>query len=456
MTLPTFCVTSIEHISPHQGRLQLRCNFIRRFLLGTFLIALVPVRVFAHASLVSSVPAAGSTVSQPPAEIRLLFSERIEVAMCRAMLVQGKSSTMLEVRADPQNAKGLIADLAPVQAGNVEIMWHVLSVDGHAISGTLHFIVGAAPLHLDTIQKSSAPEKEPEPSRSALTWFAMLLRGIGMTALMGFAGLLMFASASAQAGGTQHSSLAGKLVATASLALLAHFICWALISTSGLPGAHVTDVLQTSAGKVEGGRTLLAVLALASWLARKQRLSLLLAGAGVFSGAFAGHAAAIHPAVSISFKLIHLAAASVWVGGLIWILLLDVNSSEVFRVQVERVSNAAGWCAALVLVSGIVQAGIILSWDTGSLTTGYAAVAGLKVLGIIVLMGLGAINRFRLIPALGIAGFAQKLHSTVSREVSIMILVALLGGVLSYLSPPESRPTAAQPRQSTAPSPVRA
>lgn len=385
-----------------------------------------------------------------------MFSERIEVAMCRAMLVQGKSSTMLQVRADPNSTKGLIADVPPLPAGNVEIVWHVLSVDGHAISGTLHFVVGSAPPLVDTNKIPPALEAEPKSFGSTLTWFAMLLRGVGMTALMGFAGLLMFASASAQTGVTQHSSLAGKLVVTATGALLAHFICWALISTSGLPGAHVSDVLQTSAGKVEGARSLLASFAAATWFAQKRPFSFLLAGAGVLSGAFAGHAAAIHPAASISFKLIHLAAASVWLGGLIWILLLDPTSSELFRVQVERVSNAAGWCAALVLASGIVQSGIVLSWDTGSLSSAYGAVAGLKVLGIIALMALGALNRFRLIPALGIAGHAQRLHSTVGREVSIMILVALLGGVLSYLSPPESQPDVAQPRQSTVPSPVRA
>jgi putative copper export protein len=362
---------------------------------------------------------------------------------------------MLQVRADPSNAKGLIADLSPVAAGNVEIMWHVLSVDGHAISGTLHFVVvGAAPLLVDTSEKKVTPKEQAEPSRPTLTWLAMVLRGLGMSSLMAFAGLLMFASAST-GGATQHSSLAGKLVATAFVALLGHFMCWALVSTSGLPGAQAMDVLRTSTGKVEAGRTLLAVLALAAWFARKPRLSLVLAGAGVLSGAFAGHAAAIQPVFSISSKLLHLAAASVWFGGLIWILLLDTNNSAVFRVQVERVSNAAGWCAVLVLVSGIVQAGIVLSWDTGSLTSTYAIVAGLKLLGVVVLMGLGAINRFRLLPALGIVGFSQKLQSTVGREVGVMILVALLGGVLAYVSPPVSRHTVAQPYQSTAPSPVR-
>ena len=56
------------------------------------------------------------------------------------------------------------------------------------------------------------------------------------------------------------------------------------------------------------------------------------------------------------------------------------------------------------------------------------------------LVAFGAYNRYRLLPALSVGSdptaARAALRTTVRREVGVMTLVILLGGLLSYVSPP--------------------
>ena len=440
MTLPTFSVTSTDHISPDRIRDYTSRTFVKRIALGVLLLALIPGSAFGHASLVSSTPAAGSTLSKSPDHLHLVFSEPIEISVSRAVLVNGTSEINLHVRADPQNVNALFANMDSLSAGNYEIKWQVLSADGHRVSGTLRFSVGAVQRVPDTTsQKSASTAAVIPPANQGVTRIAMLFRGIGMSALMAFAGMLFFVARAGKNEVTGYFSLATTICAMAAVALFVHFVCWAYLSNNGLERNGLADVIQTSSGKREAARTMFALLALWGWwLARRPVLALVFASLGVLSAAFIGHAAAIDPAASIAFKLIHLGAATIWMGGLAWLLILDRESTEILQREAGKVSTAAGWCVLLVLISGVVQAGIILSWNPSVLTSSYAVVAGLKLLGLGILAIFGAVNRFRILPALGIVNAADKLQASVRREVTVMIIVVLLGGVLSYISPPET------------------
>jgi putative copper export protein len=77
---------------------------------------------------------------------------------------------------------------------------------------------------------------------------------------------------------------------------------------------------------------------------------MVLASGALVASAFIGHAAAINPLLSISSKVAHLAAGAVWLGGLLWLLILDRDREESYSREARRVSNAAGLCALFVLL----------------------------------------------------------------------------------------------------------
>jgi copper transport protein len=426
----------------------LRRNF-RQFALSLFFVVLAPSAAHAHGSLISSVPANKSVTAKSPSQVHLVFSEPIESSMSRLILVTAEGSRALTAIQDPRNVNALVAGLDSLGDGNYELRWQILSADGHAVSGTIQFGVGDTSARHPSAIVAAEPDMHESgmemAAHTASTRLGMFFRGFGMTALMALSGLLLFASRAETGSARNHSRLIATLAALASACFIIHLFLWCWQASSGLGDFDLAEILATSAGRRECIRTLLALLALwAWWLARRPALTLLFALAGVLSGAFIGHAAATAPVISISFKAIHLLAGSVWLGGLAWILLLERDRSS-FRDETEKVSQAAVWCALVIVVTGIVQAGIILSWRTAALTSPYALVAALKLFGSAVLIAMGAVNRFRMLPALDMAFSQRNLQRIVRHEIRIMVVVAMLGGVLSYLSPPElSRQSSAE------------
>jgi copper transport protein len=346
---------------------------------------------------------------------------------------EGAGGVALPVAMDPHDVHAIIASLNPLPAGSYMLKWDVLSADGHAVSGTLHFTVTDSTAKV--FGAAEAMHENPTtPVSEWHVWLAMLVRGIGMTALMGFAGLLFFLRRQRTDASSAHSA-ATVLGAVAVASFILHFFVW--ISSMPLGDTGIMKVFYTSSGRRESIRVDFASLAMWGWwLARRPGFALAMAFAGLMASAFIGHAAAIDPAISITFKAIHLVAGAIWLGGLVWLVSMKGNAVESFAREANRVSNAAGICALLVLGSGLIQTAVMLSWSVSALTSSYALVAALKLLGVIILLGMGAFNRYKLLPALDAGIAAPDLQGVVRREIALMVIVAMLGGVLAYLSPP--------------------
>jgi len=95
----------------------------------------------AHAHLVTSTPAVGASVIAP-AELRLTFSEGVELAFSSVELIgpNGPMSGALELAGGDKT--GLVLHLKPPLApGDYKVHWHVVSVDTHRTEGTFGFTV---------------------------------------------------------------------------------------------------------------------------------------------------------------------------------------------------------------------------------------------------------------------------------------------------------------------------
>ena len=62
-----------------------------------------------------------------------------------------------------------------------------------------------------------------------------------------------------------------------------------------------------------------------------------------------------------------------------------------------------------------------------------------KIAGLIALVAFGAHHRYRVMPKLTDSGDCIRMTHSVKREVVVMAVVVLLGGLLAYIPPPSER-----------------
>ena len=97
----------------------------------------------AHAFLDRANPSVGSTVHQPPAEVRLQFTEAIEAALSTARVedAAGQIVSIGSARPDASDRKVLVVPVGALPPGRYKVVWRVLSVDTHVTSGDFRFTV---------------------------------------------------------------------------------------------------------------------------------------------------------------------------------------------------------------------------------------------------------------------------------------------------------------------------
>ena len=105
--------------------------------------ALSATTAFAHAQLEKATPAVGSAVS-PPSEIRLEFSEGVELKFTKVTLIGpgGAAAPLGPAATASGNQAVLIVPISkPLSAGVYTVHWQAVSVDSHHTQGTFEFTV---------------------------------------------------------------------------------------------------------------------------------------------------------------------------------------------------------------------------------------------------------------------------------------------------------------------------
>jgi len=150
---------------------------------------------------------------------------------------------------------------------------------------------------------------------------------------------------------------------------------------------------------------------------------------------------------------VHLFAAALWVGGLVGLTLAFRSSADTTRLtaMVRRFSNAALVAVGVVTLTGVVMAWIVLP-AIGELTsTGYGLALVLKVVLVTAAIGLGAFNRWLLVPVVAgadrpgrAAGAAtalrperaqRRLSRIALAELAVLVAVVATAAVLVTRSP---------------------
>ena len=136
-------------------------------------------------------------------------------------------------------------------------------------------------------------------------------------------------------------------------------------------------------------------------------------------------------------RALHLVAIAVWLGGLLWLLSLDRSSVAAVGVEAQRVSSAAMFAVIAVTFSGIVQTKFFIGEWADLVRSTYGYVALLKLAGLGVLVLFGAYHRYRVMPRLAEAGVVDDFARSLRKEVLVISVVILVGGLLAYIPPPQ-------------------
>ncbi|HUL86417.1 MAG TPA: copper resistance protein CopC [Actinomycetota bacterium] len=418
--------------------------------LGTILAIVLTVlgagTASAHANLISSVPADGATVPTAPAQITMNFTEPPDPTLS-VVDVLGAGGNVLPGVGKPtlQPPKTLTVSLpSKLPDGVYTVSWRVASsTDGHVTAGSFAFGIGASTT-VTPVGSSSSSAYGPTPlsvgAKTALYVGLMLLVAVAVVGLGAFGG---------DPTSLRIVGLIGAGVALVGAAGL-------LVAEQRAVGVPMNQLLRTATGRpyVWLLIVVLASDALAVVGAAKDRWRRVFWGAGA-AAALAmwirsanGHAAAAPtPIAQELLQWLHFLAAGVWAGGLLLLVLLLLEEARAGRTaDVEPPVRAATRFSsiALIAVGFVVVTGGLRAVDElgglGKVLDGLRTTYGWTLLAksalVLVVIALGALNRYRSIPKL--SSDPRPLRRVATIEVSTALVILILTGVLTGLDPPAS------------------
>ena len=470
-----------------------------RILLAALAVALAAAGpAQAHALLEGTSPERGAVAEQAPGQVVLRFSEPVEIAFgaMRVFAADGSEVQQGEpfhpTRRDDEVAVRLRDD---VEDGGYTVTYRVVSADSHPVNGGFVFSVGdeaASPgaSVADLLgDQGSGPVTSVAFTVARAVEYGAIALGIGVLAIL----LLVWqpalrATAGADEGWREAASAfarrartlllaaagAGALAALAALALQAA-TAEATSLWSALGG--VREVLGTRFGVVWGLGVLVWVLVGLGAALRPQAVPVLrpatvgaagsaLPGPGAWTWALVvpmlalallpglgGHAGVQDPvAVLLPANVLHVLAAGAWIGGLAVLVaalpaatraLEPGDRTRLLSAALGRFSGLALFSVALLLLGGVVQSLLELGAVDDLWGTPFGRAIAIKAALVVVLLGLGALNRRRTLPRLQRAaqqgaspgGAGVLLRRTLRAEVALGVAALAVTGALAGYPP---------------------
>ena len=386
----------------------------------------LPETAWAHARLLNTVPRDGAVLRNAPNRVLVRFADDVRSTSGIEAIRNGGGSVL----AGTPHVVGGRSLVIPLRSGLADgdytVLWRVLSDDGHKLSGVVTFGVGAgrAPPQA-ALSADNGPSVQDVVSR--FLFFAGLLTAAG-------AAFFRFA------------------VGPVPVRLMLGAFLLVFVGVSGV----VHDVsLATRFGTVMAVAAVISGLgavlaAVAPVYPRLERLPFLAAFALLPLPTLAGHSLDRgRPLLAPVVDFLHVAAASIWLGGLVALALALTGSVE--RVPVlRRFSNIALVAVVVLALTGVIRAFTELRSLEQVWTTGYGQLLIVKTALLAVLVVLGWMNRYRLLPKLSFETLRQ------SVAVELMLFVGLIAAValLTDLRPGRDRIAAASVARAKGPPPV--
>jgi copper transport protein len=442
----------------------LREREMRRYctvIVSVFLLGLAAVNsVWAHAVLLRTDPAPNSILAEPPAEIRLWFSEPLEptFSSIRLLDVNGNTVEQAASEVDPNDPYQMALRPGDLPDGLYTIVWQALSAaDGHPTQGSFVLTIGAAVAGSAGDGTGSEVVATIPTDRAIIRWANLL----SLALAVGSIGFRLFVWDPGV--GEAHPDIERRMDRLT-------YIGWALAGVAGvlvlfmqlstalgqpLFAGVTSDVLGRVIADTRFGHIWLVRMAL--WLglggallfARDDRwfsgVAFLLGLAVLGTNSLFSHASSGADALpSVAADYLHLAATALWVGGLIMFVSVIGPVRRAFPAPavtlghlVANFTNFARASVAILIITGLYAAWLQVGSIEGLVTTPYGQALLVKLLLILPLFAVGAINMLLTHRGLeaGKDVWAGRLRNLVGTEIALTLGVLAAVGVMTSISP---------------------
>jgi copper transport protein len=423
---------------------------------GAVAVALAfPPSAFAHANLESTTPKFQQRLIAAPYSVTLRFDQPVQ-AEPNAIEVKNAFGRRLSAaaRADERTVTVPLGRLA---RGAYTVRWHVLSEDGHVVSGVFTFGVRVkAPPPTEAFGASGPTRAEHVVRWAYFVSLALLLGGLAFR-------LLVAAPELPAAAERRFFLVTGAgVVATLEVGILA-FILRAEDALQLPFGRLLYGDLSSIAGGTRFGEAfiamtlgyaLVAAFLFLAWLTDRRALlwPALLLGLAFASGlSLSGHSAA-DPGSSWRSELAdwaHLSAAALWVGGLLQLAFVVWPKAPEFRTAAFlRFSRLASALIAIVLGAGLYLSIVRLPHFSDLWTAGYGRVLLVKLSLVALALAWGALHHSVARSLRGsnsrAAAILARLPRSLAGESAVGMAILLAAAVLVDSKPPP-RPSSQPP-----------
>lgn len=383
----------------------------------------------AHPALVSSDPADGYALATSPKELLLRFSQPVQPAARPLQLVRdGEASIPLLVDQEDGGAvlRGVLD--GPLERGRYVVRYDVVARDGDVLRGEIRFTVGlpAGP----AAARAAAPGVAPDLALPRVMLFLGLALALG--------GLVAAWDAARVTGRRP----AIRPLRRVGAALAAAGAAGQLLVIGGTPD-RIVDLVRS------GGpaRLLLAelMLLLAAFLVPRIRPmaawpAAALVGVVLLEGVRA-HPGKVGGGPGVALTVVHLLAASVWVGGLVHVLRLAVRwrgTTEPIQVVVASYARTALVLVAVIAATGTANALLLLpAWrDVVETSYGQLLIGKLGVFLAVVAAAAAARSLLR-------RRSGRALGRAAVLEAGLLVIVVIASGALTTATPARLVPAGA-------------
>ncbi len=318
---------------------------------GSFL-ALGARQSLAHAVIESTEPAANSVLSKAPNSISLNFDEPVDTALGWMRVFDSDGERVVTANLGRGEGDDWVRVAMPeLENGGYLVVWRVMSADGHAVEGAFGFQIGESSLPVGNEVVSSVVGSQgdnPLPGRVAGTG-----RYISYGAFALLFGLFVLNIASRRL----RVSILGAIGAVSVLVVLL------MTGPNTLGGSLadafdvslLADTMSTRSGTMMAARILffVAIAIVGSRMPRRMLGLILVLLAGTFAAG--GHSGSESPVlIAVLVTTVHVTAVSIWVGGILAVLVNGITSNVDSGVQ--RFSEIMNFVLPAVVLSGVLTA----------------------------------------------------------------------------------------------------
>jgi copper transport protein len=418
---------------------------MRRILLVALVTLAFPAGASAHATLRSTTPQFGTEVQAMPHRIRLDFDQRVRI-LPGAIQVRNGVGKEFAGRSSVEGTD-VVATVRPGKLGAYTVRWTAISADSHVVSGVWTFGVKVPAPSVNAAYGAGGPTTTEHFVR--WLWF------LGLALVVGALGFRLICLRGLDVPRALERRIAVAAGLGAVVSLQAGIAAFSLRSEDALQlpferflYGDLSPMAATRFGQAFVVMTLgfAFVLALVylSWLL--DRVDLLVPAFALSLGLLAGLSFSGHDALDAGSSWmtevadwVHIAAASLWIGGLATMAtVVWAGAPQLRRVAFSRFSRFATVLVALVLGAGTYLSIVRLPHLSDLWSQGYGQVLLVK-LGLVSFALLwGAFHNFVVKPALarGDDGFLTRIGRSIVGESLVGMAVLLAAAVLVDSKPP--------------------